>query len=66
VDTTTPRALQTAESQQIVRDFRQAVVNARDAGFDMVELHGAHGYLVHHFLLMRTSGQTDMVEVSTI
>lgn len=45
-----PRALETAEIPGIVNDFRQAVGNARDAGFDLVELHSAHGYLLHQFL----------------
>ncbi|WP_441006469.1 oxidoreductase, partial [Cronobacter sakazakii] len=39
VDTTTPRALETHEIPGIVDDFRKAVGNARDAGFDMAELH---------------------------
>ncbi|MDA0629492.1 alkene reductase, partial [Acinetobacter baumannii] len=50
VDTSMPRALETAEIPGIVNDFRQAVGNARDAGFDLVELHSAHGYLLHQFL----------------
>ncbi|HBU3519168.1 TPA: alkene reductase, partial [Klebsiella pneumoniae] len=41
VDTSMPRALETAEIPGIVNDFRQAVGNARDAGFDLVELHSA-------------------------
>ncbi len=48
VDTSMPRALETAEIPGIVNDFRQAVGNARDAGFDLVELHSAHGYLLHN------------------
>lgn len=50
VETSMPRALTLQEIPQIVDDFRQAVENARQAGFDMVELHGAHGYLLHQFL----------------
>ena len=50
VDTSMPRALNTDEILGIVDDFRQAVGNARDAGFDLVELHSAHGYLLHQFL----------------
>jgi N-ethylmaleimide reductase len=34
----------------IVAGFRQAVVNARAAGFDAVEIHGANGYLLDQFL----------------
>ncbi|WNN50461.1 alkene reductase [Siccibacter colletis] len=59
VDTTTPRALETSEIPGIVNDFRQAVGNARDAGFDMVELHGAHGYLLHQFLSPTSNQRTD-------
>lgn len=43
----------------IVSDFRQAVGNARDAGFDLVELHSAHGYLLHQFLSPSANQRTD-------
>ncbi len=59
VDTTTPRALELDEIPGIVNDFRQAVANAREAGFDMVELHGAHGYLLHQFLSPSSNQRTD-------
>lgn len=50
VETSTPRALARHEIAAIVDDFAQAVANAREAGFDLVEIHGAHGYLLHQFL----------------
>ncbi|WP_312584005.1 alkene reductase [Atlantibacter sp.] len=59
VDTSTPRALETDEIPGIVNDFRQAVINARDAGFDLVELHSAHGYLLHQFLSPASNQRTD-------
>ncbi|MGS4823498.1 alkene reductase, partial [Raoultella terrigena] len=43
----------------IVNDFRQAVGNARDAGFDLVELHSAHGYLLHQFLSPTSNQRSD-------
>src|SRR5260370_29417659 len=46
----TPRALDTSEIAGIVEDYRHAARNARAAGFDAVELHGANGYLVDQFL----------------
>src|SRR5690348_364861 len=46
----TPRALDTAEIAGIVEDYRRAARNARNAGFDGVELHGANGYLIDQFL----------------
>jgi len=45
-----PRALETDEIPGIVAQFRQAAENARAAGFDGVELHGANGYLLDQFL----------------
>lgn len=54
-----PRALETEEIPAIVNDFRQAVVNAREAGFDMAELHAAHGYLLHQFLSPSANHRTD-------
>lgn len=49
-DTSMPRALSEAEIGEIVADFGQAAVNAQEAGFDLIELHAAHGYLLHQFL----------------
>jgi len=59
VDTSTPRALDISEIPGIVDDFRKAVANAREAGFDLVELHSAHGYLLHQFLSPSSNHRTD-------
>lgn len=48
--TSTPRALTTAEVHNVVEDFRKAARNAITAGFDGVQVHGANGYLVEQFL----------------
>lgn len=58
-DTSMPRALETDEIPGIVNDFRHAVANAREAGFDMAELHSAHGYLLHQFLSPDANHRTD-------
>src|SRR5579871_2914008 len=55
----TPRALETEEVGQVVEAFRQAAVNAKQAGFDGVEIHGANGYLLEQFLQSRTNLRTD-------
>jgi N-ethylmaleimide reductase len=55
----TPRALETAEIAGIVGDFRQAALNAKEAGFDGVELHGANGYLIDQFLRSSTNRRSD-------
>jgi 2,4-dienoyl-CoA reductase-like NADH-dependent reductase (Old Yellow Enzyme family) len=54
-----PRALETGEIAGIVEAFRQAAVNAKAAGFDGVELHGANGYLLDQFLQDRSNRRTD-------
>ncbi len=46
----TPRALAEADMDELVLDYRNAARRARDAGFDVIELHCAHGYLLHAFL----------------
>ncbi|KAF6987139.1 hypothetical protein CFC21_004810 [Triticum aestivum] len=46
----TPKRLDVAEIAGVVDDFRRAARNAVDAGFDGVEIHGAHGYLIEQFL----------------
>jgi len=45
-----PRALRDDEIPGVVADFAQAALNAREAGFDGVEVHGANGYLIDQFL----------------
>lgn len=59
VPTTTPRALEIAEIQGIVDDYRQAAVNAIEAGFDGVEIHGANGYLIDQFMRSTSNERTD-------
>lgn len=46
----TPRELRDAEIPEIVAGFAQAARNAKDAGFDAIEIHGANGYLLDEFL----------------
>ncbi|GAB4530473.1 MAG: alkene reductase [Pleurocapsa sp.] len=55
----TPRALETEEIPQIVEDYRQAAANAKEAGFDGVEIHSANGYLIDEFLQSKTNHRTD-------
>ncbi len=59
VDATPPRAASIAEIQQVVADFAQATKNARLAGFDGVEIHGAHGYLLQQFWAEQTNQRVD-------
>lgn len=54
-----PRPLDTAELPGIVEDYRRAAENARRAGFDGVEIHGANGYLLDQFLQDGTNRRTD-------
>jgi len=61
----TPRALETSEIPGIVEDFRRGARNAREAGFDGVELHGANGYLIDQFLRDGTNKRTDRYGGST-
>ncbi|KAK4848951.1 hypothetical protein QYF36_019125 [Acer negundo] len=56
---TPPRRLRTDEIPQIVNDFRLAAWNAIEAGFDGVEIHGAHGYLIDQFLKDQVNDRTD-------
>jgi N-ethylmaleimide reductase len=58
-DYETPRALSTEEVKNIVLDYKQAAVNAMEAGFDGVELHSAFGYLPNQFLADNTNQRTD-------
>jgi len=55
----TPRSLSITEIEEIIEMFGQAAERAKQAGFDGVEIHGAHGYLVHEFMSDYTNRRTD-------
>ncbi|NOL49008.1 NADH:flavin oxidoreductase/NADH oxidase [Pelistega europaea] len=55
----TPRELSKAEIQDIIQQFQDAVRRAVEAGFDLIELHGAHGYLIHQFYSPKSNQRTD-------
>lgn len=54
-----PEAMTSADIQGVIDDFAVAARRARDAGFDALELHFAHGYLVHEFLSPLINTRTD-------
>jgi 2,4-dienoyl-CoA reductase-like NADH-dependent reductase (Old Yellow Enzyme family) len=54
-----PKELATGEIDQIVEDFRTAARRALAAGFQVVEIHAAHGYLAHEFLSPLSNFRTD-------
>ena len=55
----TPRALDSTEIPGIIAGYKQGAENAKTAGFDGVELHGANGYLLDQFLQDGTNMRTD-------
>ena len=55
-----PRALELSEIPGVVAAYRQGAVNAKRAGFDGVEIHGANGYLLDQFLQDSTNKRTDV------
>lgn len=59
VDIPEPRALETDEIPGIVEQFRSGAANAKEAGFDGVEIHGANGYLIDQFIRSGTNRRTD-------
>ncbi len=54
-----PRELSHEEIKELVGQWVQAAVNSVKAGFDVIEIHAAHGYLVHQFLSPLTNQRTD-------
>ncbi len=54
-----PEALDAAGMRRIIASFRDAARRAYDAGFQVIELHGAHGYLLHEFLSPLANHRTD-------
>ena len=58
-DTDVPEALSREEIRQVIADYRQAALNAREAGFDGVELHCTSGYLPMQFMSENANQRTD-------
>lgn len=54
-----PRALSSEELLKVKSDFKAAAKRALDAGFKVIELHAAHGYLLHQFLSPLSNQRTD-------
>jgi 2,4-dienoyl-CoA reductase-like NADH-dependent reductase (Old Yellow Enzyme family) len=55
----TPHELTPADIQRVAEAFRDAARRAADAGFEWIELHGAHGYLLHSFLCPLSNQRSD-------
>jgi 2,4-dienoyl-CoA reductase-like NADH-dependent reductase (Old Yellow Enzyme family) len=55
----TPRAMGAADMAEVIIAFREAARRADAAGFDVVEIHAAHGYLLHEFLSPLSNFRTD-------
>jgi 2,4-dienoyl-CoA reductase-like NADH-dependent reductase (Old Yellow Enzyme family) len=54
-----PREMDQADIDEVVRAYGQGARNAKDAGFDGVEIHGANGYIIDQFLQSNTNRRTD-------
>ncbi len=55
----TPKALEPAEIDELVAAFGDAARRCREAGFDFIEIHGAHGYLVNQFMALNSNKRDD-------
>lgn len=59
VDVVEPREMTREDIKQVVEQYRQAALNAIDAGFDGIELHAANGYLINQFIDSEANNRTD-------
>ena len=55
----TPLEMSPSQIENVIKNFENAVSLANEAGFDGVEIHGAHGYLIHTFLSDISNNRTD-------
>ncbi len=55
-----PLMLDTLAIDKILSDFKSAALRAKEAGFKVIEIHSAHGYLIHEFLSPLSNKRTDM------
>jgi len=54
-----PAAMSKEQIRQVVNDFRSAAIRAAKAGFKVIEIHGAHGYLLNEFMCVSSNQRTD-------
>lgn len=59
VDVVEPRAMTKDDIKQVIGEYRQAALNAIEAGFDGIELHAANGYLINQFIDSGANNRTD-------
>ncbi|ELB2798365.1 alkene reductase [Vibrio alginolyticus] len=59
VDVVQPKAMTKSDIQQVIAEYRQAALNAIEAGFDGIELHAANGYLINQFIDSEANTRTD-------
>lgn len=55
----TPNQMTADQIEELIQDFKAATIRAKKAGFDVIELHAAHGYLINSFLSPLTNKRTD-------
>lgn len=56
----TPKEMSIEQIQAFISDFKKAAIRAQKAGFDVIEIHAAHGYLINSFLSPLTNKRTDV------
>ncbi len=56
---TVPRAMDSDDIRRNLADWKEATQRSLDAGYDIIEIHGAHGYLIHQFLSPVSNKRTD-------
>jgi N-ethylmaleimide reductase len=59
VDVVMPRQMTKSDIKDVIEEYRQAALNAIEAGFDGVELHAANGYLINQFIDSNANNRTD-------
>lgn len=58
-DSKTPKEMTVQQIEETIKAFQSAAERAKKAGFDIIELHGAHGYLINEFLSPLSNKRTD-------
>ncbi|MFL1897422.1 alkene reductase [Aquimarina sp. 2-A2] len=58
-DTVTPKEMTLDEIKETIQEFKNAAINAKEAGFDGIEIHSSNGYLFHQFFNKNANTRTD-------